>query len=164
MAKNIVEENVVETENLPIEGTPMCEIVKEGEEYFLVDNGVKSEPLKTEATGVAFVLPVNSSNRKWYNKGRVDAAIESEGKLVLTYKATRKIGSTGSTGVRMPNAKLVETYLSPEEFAEYKAIIDRAIAARDAAKAKPMTEKEKLEAKIAKAQAALDKLLEEAAD
>jgi hypothetical protein len=46
-----------------------------------------------------------------------------------------------------------DRYLSDSEKEEYMAIIERARQAYKAAKAKPMTEKEKLEAKIAKLQA-----------
>ena len=45
---------------------------------------------------------------------------------------------------------------------EYKAIIDRAREAMNADKVKPMTEREKLEAKIAKAKEALAKLTAQA--
>lgn len=68
----------------------------------------------------------------------------------MTVKAACVPGQT--TSLAVPNKKLIE-YLSDAEKEEYMAIIERARQAYEAAKAKPMTEKEKLEAKIAKLQA-----------
>ena len=144
-------------------------IVKEGEDYFVTDvegNRV-GDALKTimdnSKAGVAFVLPKNPSNRKWYNKGNTDKAIEESGKCALTYKPTKVLGPMGSRTTALPNAKLI-AYLSEEEQAEYKAIIDRAIAARDADKKKPMSEADKLKARIEKAKAALAALEAQAAN
>ena len=61
----------------------------------------------------------------------------------------------GSSVTRIPNAKLI-SYLPQELQDEYNAIIARAIEAKNAAKKKPMTQAEKLEAHIAKLQAQLD--------
>ena len=55
---------------------------------------------------------------------------------------------------RTPNAKLI-SYLPQDLQDEYNAIIARAIEAKNASKKKPMTEREKLEAKLAKMQAQL---------
>ena len=77
----------------------------------------------------------------------------------LYYKATKTIGPVGT---RLPNEKLI-SYLSAEDQAEYRAIIDRAIAAKNADKVQPKTELEKAQAKLLKAQAALEKLMAEAA-
>lgn len=140
----------------------LCEIIKEGDEYFLVDlesGETVGEALKVTNDG-SFILPKNRANRKWATVKKVDAALEAGDRFTMTYKATKHFGPVGN---RVPNEKLI-SYLSEEEQEEYKAIIARAIQARNDAKAKPMTEKEKLEAKIAKAQAALAKLLDEAAE
>ena len=53
--------------------------------------------------------------------------------------------------------------LDEAEQAEYKAIIERAMKAREDAKAKPMTEMEKAQARLAKAKEALAKLEAQAA-
>lgn len=140
----------------------LCEIIKEGDEYFLVDleSGEKvGEALKVTNDG-SFILPKNRANRKWATVNKVNAALDAGNRFTMTYKATKKFGPVGN---RVPNEKLI-SYLSEEEQEEYKAIIARAMQARNDAKAKPMSEREKLEAKIAKAQAALAKLLDEAAE
>lgn len=105
------------------------------------------------------VLTPNRANRKWANRAKVTEAIDKDGFYGMVYKASKHVGSPAN---RMPNAKLI-AYLSEEEQEEYKAIIAGAQAAYEAAKAKPMTDLEKAQEKVAKAQAALDKLLAEAA-
>lgn len=100
------------------------------------------------------VLTPNSANRKWANRAKADAAIAEQGFFPMVYKATKHVG-TGA--VRVPNAKLIK-FLPEDLLAEYNAIIERAKEAMLAAKAKPMTEREKLEARIKKAQEALAKL------
>lgn len=105
-------------------------------------------------------LSDNEANRKCYNEKAAEKffAENPDGKIPLAYKETRSIGPKKDT---YPNMKLI-AYLSEDLQAEYKAIIDRAREAQQADKAKPLTEKEKLEAKIAKAKAALAKLTAEA--
>lgn len=128
---------------------------------YLVDNGTKSEPLQITKDGLCYVLPVNSANRKWFSLKKIDAAkAAGQTEIVLDYKASR---ATGSCSQHLPNEKLI-SYLPEAEQAEYKAIIERAMKAREDAKAKPMTELEKAQARVAKAQAAYDKLLAEAAN
>ena len=144
-------------------GELAAKIVKDGDEYFIETlDGVRLEAKITDDK-LTLMLSPNPSNRKWFNIARCEAAIAEQGFCPLTYKATKVLGPQGSRSTKMPNEKLI-AYLSPEEQEEYKAIIARAIAARDADKAKPMTEREKLEAKIAKAKAALAKLEAEAQD
>lgn len=161
----IVDENVTYA---PYEaGQLAAKIVKDGEDYFVTDleGNIIGEALKTindnSKAGVAFVLPKNPSNRKWYNKGNTDKAIDEHGFCALTYKPTKVLGPVGSRSTALPNAKLI-SYLSEEEQEEYKAIIARAIEARDADKKKPMTELEKAKAAAERANAKLAKLLEEA--
>ena len=144
-------------------GQLAAKIVTDGENYYVETlDGVRSEALKTitdnSKAGVAFVLPKNPSNRKWYNKGNTDKEIAEKGYCELTYKPTKVIGSATP---KMPNAKLI-AYLSEEEQEEYKAIIARAIAARDADKKKPMTELEKAQAAYERAKAKYAKLMEDA--
>ena len=143
----------------------LAKIVKLEDGYHVEDmDGNISDVCKlVDEGGKTIALPKNPSNRKWFNKAKADDAIAANGYCPLTYKASKTLGPVGSRSTAMPNAKLI-SYLSEEEQAEYKAIIDRAIAARDADKKKPMTEKEKLEAKIAKAKAALAALEAEAAE
>lgn len=163
--ENVVDEPIVD-EVTYAPGELAAKIVKDGDDYFVETlDGVRSEALKTiqdgSKSGQAFVLPKNPSNRKWYNKGNTDKEIEANGFCALTYKPTKVLGPVGSRSTALPNAKLI-AYLSEEEQEEYKAIIARAIAARDADKKKPMTELEKAKAAAERAQAKLAKLLEEA--
>ena len=105
-------------------------------------------------------LSVNDANRKYYNFKAAEKffAENPDGKIPLAYRETRTITAVKNP---YPNMKLI-AYLPEDLQAEYKAIIDRARAAQQDDKAKPLTEKEKLEAKIAKAKAALAKLTAEA--
>lgn len=139
-------------------------LVKDGDEYFVEDlEGNRGNACIISKDDYIALTP-NKANRKWYRHTKADAQFEGGiDKIPLYYKATKTFGPVGSRSTAMPNAKLI-AYLSEEEQAEYKAIIERAIAARDADKKKPMTEKEKLEAKIAKAKEALAKLEAEAAN
>lgn len=136
-------------------------IVKEGEDFYVVDQvtGEKSGPCKfCDENDKTIVLPANSANRHWANRAKVDAAIAENGQFDMVYKATKKVGSYTS---KLPNEKLI-SYLSEDMQAEYKAIIDRAREAMEADKAKPKTEVEKAQEKLARAQAALEKLLKQA--
>lgn len=110
------------------------------------------------------VLTPNRANRKWANRKKADEAIDVNGSFPLTYKASKHIGSTGT---KIPNTKMMEWYRDNVEggqalYDEYMAIMNEAIAARDAAKAKPMTELEKAQAKLRKAQESYEKLLKQA--
>ena len=165
-----------EKEQTPIVDEPIVEevtyapdevlayLVKDGNDYFVEDLEGNRGPACTISKEDYIALTPNAANRKWYRHTKADAQFaEGADKIALYYKATRTLGPVGSRSTALPNAKLI-AYLSEEEQVEYKAIIDRAIAARDADKKKPMTEKEKLEAKIAKAKAALAALEEQAAN
>jgi hypothetical protein len=153
---------VVETANTP--DTPNVvdvKIVFKEDGDYIVDNGVETGPLEITKDQLCYILPVNSANRKWFSLKKIEAAkTAGQTEIELAYKASRTIGSCAQ---RMPNEKLI-SYLPEAEQAEYKAIIERAMKARDDAKAKPMTELEKAQAKLAKAQAALAKLQAEAAE
>jgi hypothetical protein len=133
-------------------------------DYFVVNNCDNAELMpitKIVDDGKTFSLPTNDSNRKWFNIARAKEAIANDGYCPLYYKESRVLGT--SSGNKMPNAKLI-SYLSPEEQEEYKAIIARAIEAKNAAENAPKTEAEKLQDKIAKAQRALEKLMAQAAN
>ena len=152
-------ENIEEVVFDPTE--ELCEIIKEGDKYFCIDletNENLGELTDTVDNGLK--IPKNRSNRKWVSKALLARTVDQGIRLLLTYKASRKLGPIGN---RIPNEKLI-AYLPEDVQEEYKAIIARAVEAKNAAKAQPMTEKEKLQAKIAKAQAALEKLLADAAE
>ena len=128
---------------------------------YIVDSGVKTGPLEITKDGLCYILPVNAANRKWFSLKKIEAAkAANQTEIVLDYKASR---AAGSCSQKMPNEKLI-SYLPEAEQAEYKAIIERAMKARDDAKAKPMTELEKAKAKVEKTQAALAKLQANAAE
>lgn len=118
-------------------------------------------PLCDKRTTDGYIkLSVNEANRKCYNEKAADKffAENPDGKIPLAYKETRTLTSRENV---YPNAKLI-AYLPEDLQNEYKAIIDRAREAMNADKVKPMTEREKLEAKIAKAKEALAKLTAQA--
>ena len=136
-----------------------AKIIKNGDDYVLVEaDGTEHILTQKVDDGATFVLPPNCSNRKYFSVSRIDAAIEKDGFIALTYKATRTVGSVGK---HLPNEKLI-AYLPEELQNEYRAIIERALAAKEAAKKQPMSDLEKAQAKLAKAQAAYEKLLAEA--
>ena len=136
-----------------------AKIIKNGDDYVLVEADGTEHVLTEKVTdGAAFILPPNCSNRKYFNIARIAAAVAKEGFITLTYKATRTVGSIGK---HLPNEKLI-AYLPEALQNEYRAIIERALAAKEAAKKQPMSDLEKAQAKLAKAQAAYEKLLAEA--
>lgn len=159
--EKIVETNdSMETNNF-VEGVSTAKLLIADDGVHLIDNGVDKGVCPIASDGIAYVLPVNSANRKWFTVKKANALFEKGiTEVDLEYRETRKIGPVGT---KIPNEKLI-SYLSEDLQAEYKAIIERAIAARNDAKAKPMTELEKAQAKLAKAQAAYDKLMAEAAE
>jgi hypothetical protein len=159
-----VENEAVETvvEELDLD-TVYATIVKKDDGYHVVDfDGSEGPVCKVIEEGKTIALTKNKSNRQWFNVKRADAEIAEKGHVDLYYKATRHIGS-GAGSTRIPNEKLI-SYLPQELQAEYKAIIARAIEAKNADKKKPMTELEKAQAKLDKAKAALAKLLGEAGE
>lgn len=165
MSKNIdqaveaTETNLVEEVMDP--NTVYAKIIKEEDGFHVVDyDGTVGPVCKyCDADDKTIVLTKNKSNRQWYNRAKADKIIAEQGFVPLHYKATKHIGSSSA---RIPNEALIK-WLSEEDQAEYKAIIARAMQARDADKKQPMTELEKAKAKLAKAQAALAKLEAEAA-
>lgn len=135
----------------------MVTITRTDDKYFMTVD--QNEPVELEVKQPkgwepTIMLPENPTNRKLINKAVADKKLdENPDGFELTVKAARVPGQT--TSLAVPNKKLIE-YLSDAEKEEYMAIIERArqaYEAYEAAKAKPMTEKEKLEAKIAKLQA-----------
>lgn len=143
----------------------MVTITRTDDKYFMTVD--KNKPVELEVKQPkgwepTIMLPDNPTNRKLINKAVADKKLdENPDGFELTVKVARVPGQT--TSLAVPNKKLIE-YLSDAEKNEYMAIIERARQAYEAAKAKPMTEKEKLEAKIAKLQAqiaAMDEVKEE---
>lgn len=132
----------------------MVTITRTDDKYFMtVDQNkpVELEVKQPKGWEPTIMLPENPTNRKLINKAVADKKLdENPDGFELTVKAACVPGQT--TSLAVPNKKLIE-YLSDAEKEEYMAIIERARQAYEAAKAKPMTEKEKLEAKIAKLQA-----------
>ena len=160
---NKKEINEINENEILVEGEPYAKIIKDDEGNFHVvdfDGTVGPVCKFCDADDKTIVLTKNKSNRQWFNRKKADAEISEKGFVELCYKPTRHVGSIGS---KLPNEKLI-SYLSEDLQAEYRAIVERAIAAREAAKTKPMTELEKAQAKLAKAQAALAKLEAEAAE
>lgn len=135
----------------------LATIVKREDGYHVIDQDGTEGPVckLCDENDKTIALTKNASNRQWFNRAKADAEIAEHGCVNLYYKATKKLGEVSRN--TLPNAKLI-AYLSEEEQAEYKAIIDRAIAAREADRKKPLTEEEKLIARIEKAKAALAKL------
>ena len=158
------DEEVVETQVTPDPDTVLAKLVKRDDGYHVIDCVTGEEgPVCNKRTADGYIiLTPNSSNRKCVNEKNAETyfAANPDGSIDLTYKATRKLGESGP---KLPNAKLI-AYLSEEEQNEYKDIIARAIAARDAEKAQPKTDLEKAQARLAKAKAAYEALLAEAAN
>lgn len=146
-----VENNEITEETIPAaipnEGTYLADIVKKDDGFHVQDlEGNDLGVCKLVDEGKTIALPKNPSNRQWYNLAKAEEAIAADGKVQLLYKASKTFGSRGTT---IPDAKLI-AYLSEDEQAEYKAIIDRAREKMMADKAKPVSELDKLYAKLKK--------------
>ena len=161
MSMDAINETVAVAEAVEMDPeTVYAKIIKEEDGYHVVDfDGTVGPVCKLCDEGnKTIVLTPNASNRKWFSVAKAEQEIAEKGYVELYYKGTKKIGS-GST--RIPNEKLI-SYLPQELQDEYKAIIARAIEAKNADKKKPVTEREKLMARIEKAKAALAALEAEA--
>lgn len=167
----VADEEVVATEEMvnetPVEIDPnkvYATIIKDEEgNYHVVDeDGTVGPVCKLVDEGDRTIaLTKNASNRKWFNRKKADEEIAEKGHVDLYYKASKTFGPSSS---HIPNEKLCEKYLTPEEFAEYKAIIEEAYKRRDEDKVKPKTELQKAQERVAKAKAAYEKLLAQAAE
>jgi hypothetical protein len=156
--KNDVVETVdtsIETSEPIVDNELKAYLVKKEDGYHIEDlDGNLSDVLAVHKSG-ALTLTPNAANRQWFMLKKADAIIAENGedyKIPLTFKATRTIDGTSRSN-KLPNEKLI-AYLPEAEQEEYRAIIARAIAARDADreanKKKPMTEVEKARAKMVK--------------
>jgi hypothetical protein len=140
--------------NNSIHSTTGYEIVIKDDEGLIVE----TKPIDTIVDdGKTLKLPENPSNRKYFNLAKVEAA---DGIVELTYKETIKLGTKEPGESKKP----LEDYLNDEDKALYLALVEKAKAARaEAHKKVPMTEKEKLQAKIARLQAQVAKMESEEA-
>lgn len=130
-------------------------VMDEDGKFYVEDNGVRTAEcvVKPYRGGRHEIhLQPNSSNRKIWDWDDAKEKCANGGRIKLLFKPAIKLGTVTRNNV--PNAKLIE-YLSDEDKAEYMAIIERAKAAMEAARKKPMTEEEKLRAQIAKLEAKL---------
>ena len=123
-------------------------IYKTNDTFYMEDNDtiVELSPNKD----YFLKLPENSVNRVWVSCRKVDNAPNQ----TIDYGDIVKTPRTLTTSKRP-----LEDYLNDEDKAMYLALIEKAKKAREEATKKPMTEEEKLKAKIAKYQAQYDALL-----
>ena len=155
--ETVVDEAVETTEVVEI-----VKVIKDEEGNFHTVIGENVGPVcKIIEDGRTIVLGKNPANRQYCAVAKANAGIEAEGFFVITPR-TSEPRVLGSYGPKLPNEKLI-SYLPEAEQEEYRAIIARAIAARDAEKNRPLTEREKLERDLAKAEAKFAKLKEELA-
>lgn len=135
----------------------MATIVKRDDGYHVIDHdGTEGPVCKISADGKSICLTKNAANRQWYSVKLLDKKFaEGIEEIPLYYRATKHLDSNRVSP--LPNAKLI-SYLPEDLQAEYKAIVDRAREAMLADKKKPLTEEEKLRARIAKMQAQLEAL------
>lgn len=139
-----------------MESKPMSYLVKDGDKFYVVnysDESVRQECGITK-DGLCLTIPTNDSNRKFYMLAKAEADIADTGRIDLTYKASKSFGPRGD---KLPNEKLI-SYLSEDEQAEYKAIIERA-RQRMLADKSNVEDVDKLKARLEKAKAQYEKLL-----
>ena len=96
-------------------------------------------------------LPSNSTLRVWIDRAKLDAAIADHGYLELDYKARTQQG-VSTKMFKVPGAML----LSEEEQAELTSIVTAARERMQADKKKPLTELEKLQARLDKLNAKIE--------
>lgn len=148
--------------------TPLAYLVLTEDGWHIRDLDGNFGPVCPENVGggsYSIKLSPNAANRTYYSTKKAYKDFEANPSGIPLY-ATEKT-PLGTMGSKLPNAKLI-AYLPEEDQEEYKAIIDRARAAMEAARAatkkQPLTEEQKLRNKIAKAQAMLAALEAEAGE
>lgn len=142
--------------------TEIVKVIKDENGDFHTVIGENVGPVcKIVEEGRTIVLGKNPTNRQYVAVKKALASIEADGCFIVPVKTTEP-RVIGSSGPKLPNEKLI-SYLPEAEQEEYRAIIARAIAARDAEKNRPLTEREILERNLAKAQAKAEKLKAELA-
>ena len=111
-----------------------------------------------EENGKTIGLTKNAANRRYFSKAKAIAIINEKGYVPLHYKPDKPAGTLGIK--HFPYDKWL-CYLDEDEQNEIKALYAKALEAKAADKKAPKSDVEKLQDKIAKAQAALDRLLAE---
>lgn len=118
------------------------------------DNNENIIALNRKTTDNCLYLPENcknDTNRALISIKMLDKAATDRYELLpKEYKTPRVLGNS---------KKPLEDYLSDEDKELYLALVEKAKKAREEATKKPMTEEEKLKAKIAKYQAQYEALL-----
>lgn len=139
-------------------------VIRDNGAYLIDETHGEQGPLAITKAGDAYILPENDSNRKWWNCKRAEALIAELGYVPLYYKPTKVLGPSST---HMPNEKLVMKWLSEEELVEYRAIVNRAITARDAARSSntktPVDEITKTKISILKSQIKLAEMQDDTA-
>lgn len=154
---------VVDVPEVTLPDGAIAVITKHDDNYFVTDANGTYGPCKLcgdnakPGGDTAVVLPKNASNRQWFNRKRTDAAIAENGYCELTYKESKHFGPAGSSLLKNP----LMAYMTDEEKAEYTAIVQKAIDAKAADKATPVTDVDKAKVKYEKAKADYEKLLAE---
>lgn len=163
MAKEKTTEAVIdETATAEVAENVVVKVIKDEEGNFHTVIGENVGPVcKIIEDGRTIVLGKNPANRQYCAVAKANVGIEADGFFVITPRTTEP-RVLGSSGPKLPNEKLI-SYLPEAEQEEYRAIIARAIAARDAEKNRPLTEREKAEKALAAAKAKLAKLEEQLA-
>lgn len=132
----------------------VVKVIKDEDGNFHTVIGDKVGPVcKIIEDGRTIVLGKNPANRQYCAVAKANVGIEADGFFVIVPRTTEP-RVLGSMGPKLPNEKLI-SYLPEAEQEEYRAIIARAIAARDAEKNRPLTEREKAEKALEKAKAKL---------
>ena len=149
---------VMATEAVELDSTKVCAFIERNENgdvvlHDVIENKV-SEPLMPSKDGVAYVLPKNSTNRKWSNIAKVNEVLDRGETYPLTYKASIKLGAVSK---HAPYEKWIG-FLDEAEQNEVKDLYTKAAAAKAAAKPEPKSEADKLRDKIAKLQAKIAEL------
>lgn len=115
--------------------------------YYLTDNDVEVELSEITKDGLSLILPENASGRKFFALKKFDRAERQE---------LNAINRAPSDGESTPRKSLTD-YMTPEDRIIYDQIMERCKKARDEAH-RPMTEEEKLRARLKKLQAQLEAL------
>lgn len=158
--ENTVEQTV---EPIVVDETATIDVIADADSpcgYSIVDKGntVHCLGIATYKDREVLHLPDNSTCRVWIDRKKVDTSIAADGKMTLGYKGRVTLGAGGT---HYPQEKLI-AFLSEEEQAEYKAIVDKArkamADAKAAAKAAPLTPYEKAKRALERAQAKLAEL------
>lgn len=135
----------------------MAKIIYADGKYAIESNGVLTPITQIVDGGKTLKLPANDSNRQYFSIANFQKAAVG-GELELTYKPS--VSVTRNPGTEPRTIKPLEDWLNEEDKAAYLALKEKAQKARDEANTKPpMTELEKKQRAVDRAQAALAALL-----